>query len=120
MFGIGSIDVVQKKLGVPGSQHWDPVTLGAMTAYQASKAGVYPMSPHGHPDPPTLVNLGYYDPIAELPEAQRDYVEGGDKPTTFFRDLGSAANQVPQWAWVALGVSFVAIGVWTYRKAKKG
>lgn len=117
---LGSIDIVQKKLGVPASASWDPITLGAMTAYQASKAGVFPMSAHGHPDPPTLVNLGYYNPIEELPSGQRTYLQTGEKPSTFFRDLGSAANQVPQWAWITLGVGFVALGVWTYRKAKKG
>jgi hypothetical protein len=116
---LGTIDIVQKKLGVPVTNDWDAVTLGAMTAYQASKVGPLPMLPHGHPDPPTLINLGYYDPVDELPADQRRYVEGGDKPGTFFRDLGTASNQVPQWAWIVMGIGLIAFGYYTYRQATK-
>jgi hypothetical protein len=76
------------------------------------------MFPNGHPDPPTLINLGYYDPVEELPAAQRRYVEGGDRPSTFFRDLGTASNQVPQWGWIALGAGLLLFGYWTYHQSK--
>jgi hypothetical protein len=117
----GPVDIVQRKLGVPVTDEWDAVTLGALTAYQSSGAGPWPMYPHGHPDPATLYNLGYYDPIEELTAEQRAYVEGRrDKPSTFFRDLGGASAQVPRWAWIAVGVGLIAVGIYTYRAAKKG
>ena len=111
----GPVDIVQRKLGVPVSDEWDAVTLGALTAYQASGAGPWPMYPNGHPDVPTLYNLGYYDPADYLTREQRRYIEGGEKPGTFLRDLGTASGQVPRWAWIAVGVGFVLLGIYAYR-----
>lgn len=112
----GPVDLVQRRLGVPVSNEWDPVTLGAMAAFQGGRPGGFPMSPHGHPDPATLINLGYYDPIAESSPKQRAYLQGGEKPGTFGRDLAGAANQVPWWAWIAVGVGLMGLGYASWRR----
>lgn len=113
----GAIELLQKTLGVPPSGKWDPITLGAIAAFQASHKGLVPT---GHPDVPTLVMLGYYDPIAQLPPRWAGYVKGdNEKPGTFGRDLGSASNQAPQWAWLVAGAVFLGVGYWTWRKSQK-
>jgi len=115
----GSIDLVQKKLGVPASNKWDPLTLGALVAYQSSGAGKYPMAPTGHPDPPTLMNLDYYNGVDELAEPWADYVNGdGKHPGTVWRDLGASGSQVPQWTWFAVAALFIGVGVWTWHKSR--
>jgi len=115
----GNIDVLQKRLGVPTSKKWDTVTRGALTAYQQSKGAALPMQPSGHPDPATLINLGYYDPLDSLPHAQIAYLEGGAKPGHFGRDLATVISQVPRWAWFTLGGALVAMAYVSYRGGKK-
>ncbi len=113
----GSIELLQKTLGVPPSGKWDPITMGALAAFQASQKK---LMPSGHPDVPTLALLGYYDPVAQLRPAWAGYVKGErGKPSTFGRDLGSASNQAPQWAWLAAGVLLLGVGYWTWRKSNK-
>ncbi len=77
------------------------------------------MFPTGEPDPATLINLGYYDPMQLLPRAQREYLSGGEKPGTFWRDLTTAANQVPRVAYLILGAAFVGLGIYTYREHRR-
>jgi hypothetical protein len=77
------------------------------------------MYPTGRPDPATLINLGYYDPIEQLTSSQRAYLEGTGEQGTFWRDLATASNQVPRWAWVVLGALFVGMGYMAYRNAPK-
>jgi len=116
---MGKIVAIQEQLGVSPSGKWDGVTRGALVAYQAGGRGPWPMSPHGHPDAPTLMNLGYYDPLAEMPAAHRAYVlESGPKPGTFARDLAGAANQVPQWAWLVAGFGLLGLGIWAWKGKK--
>lgn len=113
---LGSIELLQKNLGVPPSGKWDPITLGALAAFQASQKN---LAPSGHPDVPTLAMLGYYEPVSQLSPRWAGYVNGGPRPGTFGRDLGSASNQAPQWAWLAVGVLFAGVGYWTWRKSQK-
>jgi hypothetical protein len=95
------------------------MTIGALAPFQDSGQGPLPMFPSGQPDPATLINLGYYDPLDDMPRAQLDYLEGAERPGTFWRDLGVASNQVPQWVWIALGVVFLGLGYYTHRKRQK-
>ena len=123
MHGLGSIDVVQRNLGIPVTNEWDAQTMAAVTIYQDSGRGPLATFPTGQPDPATLVNLGYYDPLEDMPARQREYLEGGERPGTFLRDLGTASNQVPRWVWIAVGVLFLGMAYYTHRKrekAKKG
>lgn len=113
---LGTIDILQKKLGVPPSGQWDPITMGALAAFQASQKTLMPT---GHPDVPTLATLGYYDPVAELSPKWASYVDGGKRPGTLGRDLASASNQAPQWAWLAVGALFLGVGYWTWRASQK-
>jgi hypothetical protein len=77
------------------------------------------MYPTGEPDAATLINAGYYDPMDYMPRAWRNYVQGGDAPGTFWRDLGVASNQIPQWVWLGIGVLFVGVGYYIHRKGKR-
>jgi len=74
---------------------------------------------HGRPDPPTLTKMGYYDPIAQMPSAQAKYARGGDKPSTFFRDMQTAGNQVPWYAWALSGVATMGFAYYLYRRGAK-
>jgi hypothetical protein len=112
-----AITLIQKTLGVPATGKWDPITLGALAAFQASHKTLMPT---GHPDVPTLALLGYYDPVAQLRPEWAGYVKGErGKPSTFGRDLGAASNQVPQWAWLATGALLLGVGLWTWKKSSK-
>jgi len=115
----GPVETVQQNLGVPVTGAWDAVTMGALAPYQQGADGPLSMFPSGQPDPATLINLGYYDPVEDMPRAQREYLEGGARPTTFWRDLATASNQVPQWVWIALGAACVGLGYYTLRKPEK-
>lgn len=90
-----------------------------VTFQQKSKP--LPMFAHGHPDPNTLANMGDYDPVEHWPSAQRKFaVESGAKePGTFFRDLGTVNNQVPQWAWLVLTGVFGLVAYLSYKNHKK-
>ena len=111
----GPVEMIQKKLGVPASGHWDPITLGALAAFQAGQPALVPS---GHPDVPTLALLGYYDPLQALDPKWAGYVKGGKRPGTFGRDLASASNQAPQWAWLGVGALLLGVGFWTWKKSK--
>jgi len=78
------------------------------------------MDPHGHPDPTTMINRGRYNPLEEWPRRQVQYLEGGPKPGTFFRDLQGVSNQVPRWAWLVSGGAFLLFATVAYRNHKKG
>jgi len=115
----GPVDAVQKNLGVPVTGAWNEVTMGALTPYQGASHGGLKMWPTGEPDPATLINLGYYDPFDQLPADQREYLAGGEKPGTFWRDLATASNQIPQLVWIALGVALMGLGYYSYRLRAK-
>lgn len=119
MYGLGDVSNVQQNLGVPVTGNWDARTSGALAPYQQGSSAPLIMHPTGQPDPATLINLGHYDPRDYLPRAQRTYLEGGARPGTFFRDLGTASNQVPQLVWLLVGSGLVALGYYVYRKQSK-
>lgn len=117
---MGPIDIVQSKLGVPVTDNWDAATLGAITVYQASNAGTFPMTPTGHPDPPTLINLGYYNPLDLMKPSWASYLEGGRKqPSSIGRDLAGASNIIPQPGWLALGALFLGLGAYAWYRREK-
>lgn len=113
------IDVVQSKLGVPRSGHWDRATDGALVAYQSGGKGAYAMRATGHPDAATLANLGYFDPKEIMTEGWADYISGGNKPGTFGRDLRTSIDQVPRWAWGTVAAAFSVFAVLAYRTDRK-
>lgn len=45
--------------------------------------------------------------------------ETSERPGTFMRDVAGAMNQLPRWAWLALGLSLVGVGVYSWRKRSK-
>jgi hypothetical protein len=116
-----AIQQVQQRLGVHASGQWDSATDGALLAYQQSaKGATYGMDPNGHPDPATLVNLGYYAPADLFTEEWASYLAGtGKKPGHFGRDLRASIDQVPRWAWALLAVSFGGFAYMAYRTDKK-
>jgi len=120
MLGLnGTVNVVQQNLGVPQTGQWDATTMGAMASFQAAGNRPLQMYATGEPDPATLINSGYYDPLEAMPSSWRQYVQGGQAPGTFWRDLGVASNQVPQWAWLFMGVLFVGLGYYVHRKRRQ-
>jgi hypothetical protein len=120
MLGLsGTVSVVQQNLGVPPSGEWDATTMGAIGPFQASGGRPLRMYATGQPDPATLINAGYYDPLEYMPRGWREYVQGGSAPGTFWRDLGVANSQIPQWAWLTLGVMFMGFGYYIHRKRKR-
>lgn len=117
---MSNIATVQRRLGVLPSSHWDNMTIGALRAFQSGGSGAFPMQATGHADPPTLANLGYYDPLDEMEPDQRAYLSGtGSKPGTFLRDLAATTNQVPQWGWLGLGAALLGLGFWGWRQSMK-
>lgn len=81
-----------------------------LVSYQRTGSGL-PMYPHGHPDPSTMINMGLYDPNNFWSEPQKQYLDGGQKPSTVLRDLQGVSNQVPQWAWLTAGGLLVLLGL---------
>jgi hypothetical protein len=112
------IQVVQQRLGVHQSGQWDSTTDGAILAYQ-HRTGQYPMDAHGHPDPMTLVNLGYYAPADIFTPPWADYLAGGSKPGSFVRDIETAIDQVPRWAWITVAASFSLFSYMAWRGDRK-
>jgi hypothetical protein len=110
---------VQQKLGVAQSGAWDNATTGALLAYQQAGKGALPMAANGHPDPATLLNLGYYAPGDVLTQDWLDYLSGGTKPGHFGRDLRASIDQVPRWAWTTVALAFGAFAYMAYRTDKK-
>lgn len=94
--------------------------VAQLVAFQTTGQGPHPMIPHGHPDPNTLINMDQYDPVQHWPSSQRDYVQNGEKPGTFLRDLGTVNNQVPQWAWFVMAGTFSLVAYFAYRRHRKG
>lgn len=70
-------------------------------------------------DPIWAQRQGAYVPAEAFPERWRDYLAGGDHPGTFFRDVGTASDQVPRWAWGALAVVFGTFSYMSWRGEKK-
>ena len=93
--------------------------VAQLVSFQQANAGPLPMFAHGHPDANTLINMGEYSPEEHWPSAQVDFVRNGDKPGTFFRDLGTVNNQVPQLAWLVMGGTFGLLSYLAYRDHKK-
>lgn len=94
--------LIQQKLGLPGSGAWDTATEAALVKAQLSLG----LPATGDPDPATLSRLGIYDPRAEAPKGTG----------TFGRDLATAFNQVPQWAWLLLGGVSAGVAYLAYRR----
>ena len=90
----------------------------ALVVYQ-QRQGKLPMTPHGHPDPNTLINMGKYDPIDHWPSSQVQYLTNGEKPGTFLRDLSGVNNQVPQWAWLVLGGTCLLLSGFAFNRHRK-
>jgi hypothetical protein len=115
-----AIQQVQQRLGVRQSGQWDSATDGAILAFQQTAKGTkYAMDPNGHPDPATLVNLGYYSPADVFTQGWADYLAGGPKPGHFGRDLRASIDQVPRWAWATVAVGFGIFAYMAYRTDKK-
>lgn len=110
--------IVQQHLGIPQTGKWDAVTDGALVAYQ-HRAATYTMSPDGHVDPATLANLGYYDPAQLFADDLALSASGGAHPSTFVRDLETAIDQVPRWAWGTTAVLFGLFAYLSYRGERK-
>lgn len=113
------VEIVQARLGIPPTGRWDAVTDGAVLAYQRAGLGQAQMAPHGHTDAATMVNLGYYAPTEIFPGRWGDYLAGGERPGTFGRDMSTAINQVPRWAWIGMTVTFGLFAYLAWRGDKK-
>lgn len=114
-----AVQLAQQRLGVRSSGTWDNATDGAVLAFQQRGKGTYPMDPHGHPDPATLLNIGYYAPGDIFPARWEDYLEGGEKPGTFMRDIDTAIDQVPRWVWGTMGAAFGIFAWMAWRTDRK-
>lgn len=66
----------------------------------------------------TLFGLGATPNITAAPVAFRRFVETGAPMSTWRRDLGSASNQVPRWAWLVLGAGALALAYRGFKNAK--
>jgi len=108
---MSGLDTLQSRLGVQRTGSWDAATISALRDFQRRGHGDYPMSASASPDPASLLNLGYYVPDESFPAAQRAFLATGEHPGTFMRDVGTAIDQVPRWAW---GVGTVAFGLFAY------
>lgn len=93
--------------------------VAGLVTFQGSGKGEYPMLPHGHPDPNTLINKGLYDPQEHWPNKVNAFLDTGERPNSFFRDLAGVNNQVPRWAWFVLGGTFVVLAGFSYRAHRK-
>jgi hypothetical protein len=69
-----------------------------------------------HNDP---LSVGY-DPYEGFSRRWRDYLAGeGDRPGTFTRDVGTAVDQVPRWAWGVLAGVTGIMAYFAYRADKR-
>jgi hypothetical protein len=98
--------ILQQKLGMPGSDAWSAATQAAVVKLQLERG----LPATGAPDPPTLANAGVYDPITEAPTGKG----------TFGRDIVTALNQVPQWAWLVLAGLSGTVAYVAYRRRNPG
>ncbi len=96
LFGLGAVQSTAEIVGFQRSQEVLP--------------GGWPMRPHGHPDPSTLITMGAYDPSSMWPNY---------KPASIVRDAQTISNQVPQWIWLAAGGVLLVAAVVAYNKEKK-
>ena len=108
--------LIQQKLGVQQTDVWNQPTESAVTEFQRSKF----IDASGNPDPVTLAALNVYDPAAGAPASFQRYVAGGPEPGTYGRDVTTAMNQIPRWAWITMAVGFggLAYFAWYRRKAE--
>lgn len=97
--------ILQQKLGLTGDDAWTSNTQAAVVKFQLSRG----LPATGQPDPPTLGNAGVYDPAAEASTSKG----------TFTRDMITAFNQVPQWAWLVLGGLSAGVAYFAYRRKNK-
>ena len=97
---------LQQKLGLPGSDAWSTATQAAVVKLQLERG----LPATGAPDPATLANAGVYDPLAEAPTGKG----------TFGRDMITAFNQVPQWAWLLLAGVSGGVAYLAYRRRNPG
>jgi len=112
-------ELLQSRLGVPRTGHWNAQTDGAIVGYQQTGKGAYPMRATGHPDPATLANLGYFAPKDVFTSGWAGYLTGGNKPGTFGRDARAAIDQVPRWAWATVAGAFSIFAYVAYRTDRK-
>ena len=93
--------------------------VSGLVTFQNSGQGQYPMLPHGHPDSNTLINRGEYDLREHLPSSQVKFLNTGERPNSFLRDIAGVNNQVPRWAWFVLGGTFILLAGLSYRNHRK-
>ena len=115
----GPVEDLVSKLGLPAGSGWAAVTPAALIALQQA-GGAYPMLPSGRFDPQTALNVGYYKIEDAFSPAQVAYVKAnGAKPGSLGRDIATLSAQVPQWAWLILGVGFLGLGGYVYYRSRK-
>jgi hypothetical protein len=113
------VTALQRRLGVAATGEWNDVTLGALAAYQGSGRGRHRMLAHGHPDAPTLVNLGYYEPSKFMPAAQSAHVLGlAERPSSLGRDLSALSNSIPRWIWITAGIAALGAAIYVHKQSK--
>lgn len=96
---------VQRQLNLTPTDQWSPQTEASLRSFQ-SAAGLFPT---GVPDVATLSLMGLYDPVAGAPS----------EPSEFRRNLSTATNQIPRWAWVLFGVGFGGLAYLSWRRRGK-
>lgn len=115
----GPVDDLAKKLGLPAGSDWSAITPAALMQMQRA-AGVYPMQPSGRFDAQTALNAGYYKLEDAFSPAQVSYIKAnGTKPGSLGRDIATMSAQIPQVAWILLGVGFLGLGGYIYYRARK-
>jgi hypothetical protein len=117
----GPVDDLVSKLGLPAGSGWGAITPAALIVLQRA-GGLYPMMPSGRFDAPTALNAGYYKLEDGFSPAQVAYIKATTPampPSSLGRDFATMSAQVPQWAWLALGVGFLGLGGYLYYRARK-
>lgn len=99
---MSDLQALQQKLGVSASGTYDNATRAAIVKLQLASQ----LPATGMPDPPTLKLAGVYDPVLGAPEG------GGG----FGRDLITAFNQIPRWAWLTLAAVSSGVAYLAYRR----
>lgn len=102
---MSDLAILQQKLGIAPDDAWSSATQAAVVKLQLARG----LPATGQPDPPTLGNAGVYDPAAEASTTKG----------TFGRDMITAFNQVPQWAWLVLGGLSAGVAYLAYRRKNK-
>jgi hypothetical protein len=108
--------LVQQKLGVSETDAWNQQTEAALATWQ----GQHGIDVSGNPDPISLAAMTVYDPVAGAPRSFHESLATGKEPGTFGRDYATVMNQIPRWAWLALGVSFVGLAYLSWWRRGRG